>query len=91
METILELAVDFTILVAVAAFAAAIIGRAIASPIERLTEFAVRVSNGERTVMPPAGSGLEVRRLTQAEIRRGVAAATPDDPRAAALLNGTAP
>lgn len=55
-----------TILVAVAAFAAAIIGRAIASPIERLTEFAVRVSNGERTVMPPAGSGLEVRRLTKA-------------------------
>jgi rare lipoprotein A len=34
---------------------------------------------------------VEVRRLTQAEIRRGVASTAPDDPRAAALLNGTAP
>ena len=34
---------------------------------------------------------VEVRRLTQAEIRRSVAATTPDDPRAAALLNGAAP
>ena len=35
---------------------------------------------------------VEVRRLTQAEIRRGVAgAAKADDPRAAAILNGEAP
>lgn len=35
---------------------------------------------------------VEVRRITQAEIRRGVAgAATADDPRAAAILNGDAP
>jgi rare lipoprotein A len=34
---------------------------------------------------------VEVRRLTQADIRRGLGSATGDDPRASALLNGAAP
>lgn len=47
-----------------AAIAAAIIGRAIASPIETLTEFAVRVSEGQLFASPPpATHGREVKRL----------------------------
>jgi rare lipoprotein A len=34
---------------------------------------------------------VEVRRLTQAEIRRSLASTAADDPRAAAILNGAAP
>lgn len=49
-----------------AALAAAIIGRAIATPIEALTEFAVRVSEGERLAVPPPAEGREVQRLTRA-------------------------
>ncbi len=54
------------VLGAVAALAAAIIGRAIATPIESLTDFAERVSEGERRASPPAASGREVQRLMHA-------------------------
>jgi len=54
------------ILGAAAAAAAALIGRAIAAPIESLTAFAVRVSEGERNVQPPVAHGLEVKRLSKA-------------------------
>ncbi|MBI5532542.1 MAG: GHKL domain-containing protein [Deltaproteobacteria bacterium] len=49
-----------------AAIAAALIGRAIAAPIESLTAFAVRVSEGERKAQPPVAHGLEVKRLSKA-------------------------
>jgi len=52
-----------TILVAVAALAAAVIGSRIARPIEALTQFAERISHGERGAPPPAGEGREVTRL----------------------------
>ena len=63
------------ILGAVAAVAAALIGRAIASPIESLTYFAERVSEGDRTVTPPVAHGLEVKRLSKAidKMRRDLA------------------
>ena len=51
---------------AAAALAAAVIGRAIATPIEGLTTFAVRVSEGETSAAPPVAHGREVKRLTQA-------------------------
>jgi signal transduction histidine kinase len=51
---------------AAAALAAAVIGRAIATPIEGLTNFAVRVSEGETSVVPPIVHGKEVKRLTRA-------------------------
>ncbi|HMJ51776.1 MAG TPA: histidine kinase dimerization/phospho-acceptor domain-containing protein [Polyangiaceae bacterium] len=51
---------------AAAALAAAVIGRAIATPIEGLTAFAVRVSEGETSVVPPLVHGKEVKRLTRA-------------------------
>jgi len=54
------------VLGAVAALAAAVIGRAIATPIEALTTFAVRVSEGETSAVPPVAHGREVKRLTQA-------------------------
>ena len=54
------------VLGAAAAVAAALIGRAIASPIEALTEFAVRVSEGERRAPPPPAYGREVQRLSRA-------------------------
>ena len=49
-----------------AALAAALIGRAIAGPIEALTEFAVRVSEGDRHAVPPPATGREVQRLSSA-------------------------
>lgn len=49
-----------------AAIAAAVIGRAIAGPIETLTELAVRVSEGERHAAPPPAEGREVERLSRA-------------------------
>ncbi len=49
-----------------AAVSAALIGRQIASPIETLTEFAVRVSEGERRAAPPPTTGREVQRLSRA-------------------------
>ena len=49
-----------------AAVAAALIGRAIAGPIETLTELAVRVSEGERSAAPPPAEGREVQRLSRA-------------------------
>jgi two-component system, OmpR family, sensor histidine kinase CreC len=52
------------VLGAAAAIAAALIGRAIARPIEALSAFAERVSIGERTAAPPIGVGREVTRLT---------------------------
>ena len=55
-----------TVLGAAAAAAAALIGRAIARPIESLTEFAVRVSEGERRASPPPAQGREVKRLIRA-------------------------
>lgn len=55
-----------TVLGAAAAAAAALIGRAIARPIESLTEFAVRVSEGERRATPPPAQGREVKRLIRA-------------------------
>jgi len=51
---------------AAAALAAAVIGRAIATPIEGLTNFAVRVSEGETSTVPPPAHGQEVKRLTKA-------------------------
>jgi two-component system sensor histidine kinase CreC len=51
---------------AAAALAAAVIGRAIATPIEGLTAFAVRVSEGETSVVPPLAHGKEVKHLTRA-------------------------
>jgi len=55
------------VLGAAAAAAAALIGRAIARPIERLTTFAEQVSSGERSPTVPATSGgREVDRLARA-------------------------
>jgi two-component system, OmpR family, sensor histidine kinase CreC len=54
------------VLGAAAAAAAAIIGRAIAEPIERLSVFGERVSRGERTAPPPPEFGREVTRLSRA-------------------------
>jgi signal transduction histidine kinase len=52
---------------AAAALAAAVIGRAIATPIEGLTAFAVRVSEGETSAVPPlVVHGKEVKSLTRA-------------------------
>lgn len=53
------------VLGAAAAAAAAVIGRAIAHPIEALNEFAARVSEGERTAPPPPAQGREVQRLSR--------------------------
>jgi len=55
--------VTSVVLGAAAAAAAALIGKAIATPIETLTDYAVRVSEGERGKPPPAGPGREVQRL----------------------------
>lgn len=49
-----------------AAWAAMLIGREIAKPIEQLTRFAERVSEGERSLHPPIAHGAEVRRLSRA-------------------------
>ncbi len=51
---------------AVAAAAAALIGRTIASPIETLTRYTERVSQGDRRAPAPLGHGREVMRLTRA-------------------------
>jgi signal transduction histidine kinase len=51
---------------AAAALAAALIGRAIATPIEGLTTYAVRVSEGDTSAVPPVAHGREVKRLTEA-------------------------
>lgn len=51
---------------AVAAAAAALIGRTIAQPLEQLTRYAERVSRGDRRAPPPLGHGREVRRLSHA-------------------------
>ena len=53
------------VLGAAAAVAAAWIGRAIARPIEGLSDFAERVSSGERKVLPGRVVGREVARLVQ--------------------------
>jgi signal transduction histidine kinase len=55
-----------TVLGAAAAVSSLLIGRAIATPIEALTDFAVRVSEGERRAPPPPAHGREVQRLTRA-------------------------
>jgi signal transduction histidine kinase len=54
------------VLGAAAAAAAAMIGRAIAHPIEQLSAFGERVSRGERTAAPPPEFGREVTRLSRA-------------------------
>ncbi|MDI3292161.1 histidine kinase dimerization/phospho-acceptor domain-containing protein [Polyangium sp. 15x6] len=54
------------VLGAAAAAAAVLIGRSIARPIEALTDFAVRVSEGERRAPPPPAFGREVQRLSRA-------------------------
>lgn len=54
------------VLAAAAAAAAALIGRVLGRPIEALTEFAVRVSEGERRAAPPPAHGREVGRLIRA-------------------------
>src|SRR6185295_3792850 len=54
------------VLGAAAALAAAWIGRAIAAPIEAISDFAERVSEGERTASLPAAGGREVTRLWHA-------------------------
>jgi signal transduction histidine kinase len=53
------------VLGAVAALAAAWIGRAIAMPIEALTAFSERLSAGESGAAPPVAFGREVTRLTR--------------------------
>ena len=53
------------VLGAAAAIAAMWIGRAIALPIERLTEFSERVSAGDPRAVPPAPFGREVTRLAR--------------------------
>ncbi len=53
-------------LFAAAAASSAVVGRAIAQPIERLTEVASRIAGGERGAALPPPSGREVRRLTAA-------------------------
>lgn len=55
-----------TVLGAAAAVSSLLIGRTIATPIEALTEFAVRVSEGEVRAAPPPAHGREVQRLTRA-------------------------
>lgn len=55
------------VLLGAAALAAVVIGRAVADPIERLTAYAERVSEGDRhAVAPTAPYGREVKRLTAA-------------------------
>ncbi|MBL9008409.1 MAG: HAMP domain-containing protein [Myxococcales bacterium] len=54
------------LLVVATALAAALIGRAIAKPIERLTHAASRIAQGERHVTLPRPFGREVRTLTAA-------------------------
>ena len=54
------------LLVLATASAAALIGRAIASPIERLTQAASRIAQGERQAVLPPPFGREVRTLTHA-------------------------
>jgi signal transduction histidine kinase len=54
------------VLGAVAAAAAALIGRTIAAPIEELTRYAERVSQGDRRAPAPPGHGREVIRLSRA-------------------------
>ena len=49
-----------------AALSADFIGRSIAQPLEVLTEFAVRVSEGERRAVPPPAHGREVQSLSKA-------------------------
>jgi len=49
-----------------AAAAADFIGRSIARPLEALTDFAERVSEGERRAAPPPAHGREVQSLTRA-------------------------
>lgn len=49
-----------------AALSADFIGRSIARPIEALTDFAVRVSEGERRAVPPPAHGREVQSLSKA-------------------------
>lgn len=61
--TILGLSVT---LGAAAAVAAALIGRTIASPIEELTDFAVRVSEGKLLARAPRARGREVKELSRA-------------------------
>ncbi len=53
------------VLGAAAALAAAWIGRAIAEPIEALSLYSERVSEGQRTTLPTRGSGREVNRLVR--------------------------
>lgn len=67
LEDFAPTVVTISALLGVAAAAAAIlIGRSIAGPIESLTEFAVRVSEGERRAPPPPAFGREVARLSRA-------------------------
>ncbi len=54
-----------TVLRLAAAFAAALIGRAIAAPIEALSAFSARVSDGERTAAPPPVFGRELTHLSR--------------------------
>lgn len=54
------------LLIVMTAIAAALIGRAIAKPIERLTQAASRIAQGERHVALPLPFGREVRTLTAA-------------------------
>ncbi len=54
------------LLIVMTAAAAALIGRAIAKPIERLTQAASRIAQGERHVALPRPFGREVRTLTAA-------------------------
>ena len=49
-----------------AALSADFLGRSIAQPLEVLTEFAVRVSEGERRAVPPPAHGREVQSLSKA-------------------------
>lgn len=61
-----ELAATALLLVLAAALAAALIGRAIARPIESLTEASERIARGERDLPLPRPIGRELRTLTAA-------------------------
>lgn len=61
-----RLAVGALMVVTASAFAAAIIGRAVAKPIERLTQAASNIAHGERQAPLPHPVGREVRTLTAA-------------------------
>lgn len=66
LEAAPELAATALVLVLLAAAASALIGRAIARPIEELTAASERIARGEREAPLPEPAGRELRTLTEA-------------------------